>query len=183
MHGRKDECVCAPNLDRMHWPPQPKGQVLGCTAPALGSQQQSHALPLMLEGQKGPHLPLSQGLRRRRALKYPACLDVVKEKPSPPKQLVPQQGKTWLEKGRRAVMAPQGKSHRPCIRWKQIQPVCVEERAVSVPQLYVCCNQAESAHLCAPSLLPLYGEAECHSLCSNRPRGKLQRVSIEEFDL
>ena len=151
-----------PHLPRMPGPwrgAASEGRVLGCTAPAMGSQQQSCTPPLKLEDQKGPHLPSGQVLCSRRPLKYPFCLEGVKEKPSPPKQLMLQQGKTWLEKGRRAVMAPQDKSHHPCIRQKQIQPVCVEERAGLVPQRYLCCNPAESAHLSAPSPLQLLRRA------------------------
>lgn len=74
----------------------PQGRVLGCTA--VGSQQQPPAPPLQLEEQKGPHLLLGQVLCSHRPPKIPFCLEVVKEKPSPPKQLVLQLGKTWLEK-------------------------------------------------------------------------------------
>lgn len=141
-------------------PPRPRacrsaasgGRVLGRTAPAMGSQQQSCAPPLKLEDQKGPHLPSGQILCSGRSLKYPFLPGRGERKTLPTLQ----QGKPWLEKDRRAVRVPQGESCPPSLRQtKPNQPVCVV-----VPQLYLCCSLAESTHLSAPAPLHQCGEAQ-----------------------
>ena len=139
-----------------------EGRTLGC--PAVGSQPQSCAPPpppLKLEDQEGPQLPSDQLLCSRRSLEYPFCLGGVEGKASPPQHLVLQQGRTWLEKGRHAAEAPRGRSHRPRVGQKQMEPVGVEGRGALVPQ---------SGRRCSPCPSPLQ---RLHRACGERQR---QRV-------
>lgn len=110
----------------------------------------------------------------------------VKEKPSPAKRLVLQRGKTWLEKGRRAVVAPRRKNHPPCIRQQQIEPAHLQEGALLVLQLHLCCSLAE-----VPTSVPGpaaaapqggHGEAQQEAVLQP-PWGKLQQVCVRERDL
>lgn len=114
--------MCAPTSTGCAGPPSlvlaaAEGQVLGGHSPGNGEPAAVLHPSSWAGGPEGTTSAIRSSSLQPQGPVIPIfCLEGVKEKSSPPKQLILQQGKTWLENGRGAAGVPQGESHRPCIR-------------------------------------------------------------------